>query len=142
MEPGHPLDKHIWTGQHQNGGHIYPFNEFVGSVLAEHPHGYLTKLYGKFMPYVDEILSTDELTKELPAMLERWGYAVPQVRKKPRNITKDRDGNWQPPAIFYERVKRGHPVDELPVDIAPDILAAMEAAEHKIIRDLRDRRIL
>lgn len=143
MAPGHELDKYIWSGQHQNGGHIYPFEDFVRAVQGAYPDGYVCELYCKFIRYVDKILSTDNLATELPALLASWGFdtpvTVPPIKK---NATTDIQGNWRVPKQFKEWVARGHPVDELPVDLSPDAKALMATTEYRIINWLTDRRVI
>jgi len=138
MAPSHPLDKYIWTGQHQRGGHIYPFNSFVACVQADYPEGYLTGLFGRFIRGVDEVLSTDELSTQLPALLAKWGYDEPiWLPRNRKNATVDDHGRWVRPSKFNRWVSRGHNVAELLMDIEPATLQRLEECEHKIITRLR-----
>jgi hypothetical protein len=143
LAPGHPLDRYIWEGQHQNGGHIFPFNDFVRAVQGAYPEGYVNELYDDFIKYVDAVLSTAKLNTELPALMQRWGYdslmELPPVR---RNRTTDNHGNWARPKKFDKWVQRGHKVGDLPVDIEPSTLKLMQSTEGQIIRWLTDRRVM
>jgi hypothetical protein len=141
MEPGHPLDKYIWEGQYQSGGHIIPFDDFMQGVQDEYRKGYLTALFSRFIDHVDTVLSTDQLSTQLPALMAKWGYDTP-VKLPPgrRNATVDQHGNWTPPKKFKRwsgRVKGAGRVRELPVDVKPGTVALMERREAKLIERLR-----
>lgn len=142
MAPGHELDKFIWKGRYQNGGRFFPFDYFVREVQRAYP-GYVTDLYRKFTGLVDAVLSTDTLSKELPALLLRWGYDEPVwTPPKRKNATRRKDGEWVKPRQFKRWTAHGPPVDELPVDLEPATLKLMEEREYKIIEWLRERRII
>lgn len=143
MAPGHPLDKYIWAGQHQNGGRIHSFDYFVGRAQQAYPHGYVNALYGPFIRGVDAVLSTDKLNTELPALMEQWGYDKPiPLPPVKRNRTTDEQGRWDPPRKFDNWVKRGHAVEDLPVELEPNTRRLMENNEGQIIRWLTDRRVM
>lgn len=138
LPPSHPLDKYIWGGQYRDGGFIFPFDGFVHSVQLDYPGGFLTKLYGRFMDHVDEVLSTDQLTVQLPALLAKWGYDEPiWLPDSRKNVTTDPGGGWAPPKAFKKWTADGAQINELPVDVAPGTVAIMEHTERRIIEKLR-----
>ena len=87
LMPGHPLDFGIWKHPDEDE---YTFDEFLGWVLKRFPHGYMTELYCKYLPFVDEVIFTDTLSTQLPCLFERWGYDAPVVLPPlPTNASPD-----------------------------------------------------
>jgi hypothetical protein len=85
LKPGHVLHHFIW--QDQNGP-VKSFDEFLSTINYRFRHGYVTSLYCSFIPFVTNILFTEQLTSALPELLASWGYDVPiKLPRIPTNAT-------------------------------------------------------
>jgi len=132
--PGHPLDHYIWAGRYSTHGHIFDFDHFVKGALSEFP-GYLTQLYGRFVPYVSAVLETKDISRTLPALLASWGYDEP-IRTPPgkRNSTTDDNGDWKQPRQLAKWLERGDGLPEgLPVYLSRSTQDMINAHEAKVI---------
>lgn len=85
--PGHHLDD-VATAKN--------FEKFVNRVIDAYPFGYLSMYMNRYIPYVDEILHTSNLTAELKAYFAKVGLSFPPhdrfkraINSTPQNINTD-----------------------------------------------------
>lgn len=79
-----------WGGNHTRGIHKKgdTFEQFILKMIDAYPSGYVTNLYMTNIPFVCHILKTENLTKDLKALFEKWEYPFPN-RVSNINVTKD-----------------------------------------------------
>ena len=50
------------------------FEKYIQNVLGYYKYGFVTAFFSRFIPFVDHILYTKNLTNELQNLLNSWGY--------------------------------------------------------------------
>lgn len=62
------------------------FEEYVNTIMDNYWFGYATAIYSRYVPYVDHILHTENLTHELKNLLNRWKYST-KINEGKTNVT-------------------------------------------------------